>query len=351
MKASRLWPDMSREQWMSPDYTPGLVSVIIPTYNRGQLIEAAMESVWKQTYRPVEMIVIDDGSTDETEETVRRWIAERDDTQFKSQYLRQANRGAPAARNRGLVESSGEYIQYLDSDDLLHPEKMSQQIALLQDGEKDFVFSITGSFKHQPVWNTAAAYAPSFEGEYRHLEGFLNRLRRPQPWSTEGGIYTREACIKIGPWDEQLPFDQDWEYNIRFLILRPTVEKCDGLLSLKRNHGFGRVGDSRGSGLGPQNQMKAVHRVEVLLAESNLPLNDSIFEGLALHYLAVVPGALRWSDERTARTASKRALDVAPRSEWLLVALTLRAFTAMPGASSVYRYGLEPVRKLLKRVL
>lgn len=350
MEASRFWPDMSLEQWMNPDYTPGLVSVIIPTFNRVQFIVAAMESVWNQTYRPIEMVVVDDGSTDETEGTVLRWMAEHDDTQFRSRYLRQRNRGAPAARNRGLVMSNGEYIQYLDSDDLLHPEKVSRQIALLRDGEKDFIFSTTGSFEHQPVWNTSVAYTSSFEGEYRYLEGFLNRLRKPQPWSTEGGIYTREACIKIGPWDEQLPFDQDWEYNIRFLILRPTIGTCDGLLSLKRNHDFGRVGDSRGSGLGPQHQMKAVRRVDVLLSESDLPLNDSIFEGLTLHYLAVVPGALRRGDDDTARTASKYALDVAPRSKWLFATLMLRALTSMPGASSVYRYGLEPVRKLLKRV-
>ena len=98
-------------RWVSEEYKPGLVSVIIPTYNRAHLIEETLNSVYGQTYRPIELIVVDDGSTDSTEDVLKVWKASHNtDMAFEITLIFNKKRGAPAARNSGVVNSHGEYI-------------------------------------------------------------------------------------------------------------------------------------------------------------------------------------------------------------------------------------------------
>jgi len=104
-----------------------LVSIIIPTYNRADLLGDALSSVFAQCYRDFEVIVVDDGSTDNTAEVLRP-LAEQD----LIRYIHQKNAGEAAARNKGLLEARGRYIAFLDSDDLFEPEKLKLQTEFLQ---------------------------------------------------------------------------------------------------------------------------------------------------------------------------------------------------------------------------
>ncbi len=122
----------SSGRWMSEDCRPGLVSVIVPTYNRASFLLQAMDSVRAQTYRPVELVVVDDGSTDGTPEAVSAWASAcAPDGAFELRYLSQRNQGAPVARNRGLQECRGEYVMFLDSDDMIGPTKLAASVARL----------------------------------------------------------------------------------------------------------------------------------------------------------------------------------------------------------------------------
>ena len=135
------------------------VSVIIPTFNCARFLERAMQSVFAQTYVDYEMIVVDDGSTDETKDL----IACRGE---KLQYLYQTNRGLPSARNLGVSKSSGEFLAYLDADDMWYPHKLERQVAYLDShpecgfvhsdltlvDEKDLVIS--------PDWYQERRYLP-----------------------------------------------------------------------------------------------------------------------------------------------------------------------------------------------
>ena len=103
----------------------GMVSVIIPSYNRSRLCRQAVSSVLSQTYANVEVIVVDDGSTDDTEQV----ISGMDE---RVRYIRQENAGVSAARNRGLEAARGELIAFLDSDDLWLPWKLEAQVGLLE---------------------------------------------------------------------------------------------------------------------------------------------------------------------------------------------------------------------------
>lgn len=100
------------------------VSVVIPTYNRSSLVCEAVKSALNQTYQDFEIIVVDDGSTDNTRDEVSGFGE-------KIIYVYQANEGASAARNKGISVARGEYVAFLDSDDLFLPEKLSKQVELL----------------------------------------------------------------------------------------------------------------------------------------------------------------------------------------------------------------------------
>ncbi len=105
------------------------MSVVVPAYNSETLIADALDSVFAQTHRPIELLVVDDGSTDNTVQAVADWqTAHADTADFTTQLIRQVNAGAPVARNRGIEAASGEYIQFLDADDVLYPDKLEKQL-------------------------------------------------------------------------------------------------------------------------------------------------------------------------------------------------------------------------------
>ena len=103
------------------------VSVIIPAYNRADLIGETLESVFAQTYRDYEIIVVDDGSTDNTKEVLASLAAAG-----KLRYTYQENAGLPAARNTGIRLAVGKYVAFLDSDDLFAPDKLEKQVAVFE---------------------------------------------------------------------------------------------------------------------------------------------------------------------------------------------------------------------------
>ena len=105
------------------------ISVIIPTYNRAEYLVKAVDSVLSQTYQDVEIIIIDDGSTDNTKEVLKKYTGKPQ----AIKYTYQNNAGAAAARNAGLKMAAGEYIAFLDSDDLWLPEKLEKQIKMMED--------------------------------------------------------------------------------------------------------------------------------------------------------------------------------------------------------------------------
>ena len=107
------------------------VSIIIPTYNRANYLLEALDSIFQQTFKDYEIIIIDDGSTDDTQKTLRKAIEAG-----KVHYVFQENQGESAARNHGIRLAGGEYIAFLDSDDLFTPSKLEKQVAFLDSHPK-----------------------------------------------------------------------------------------------------------------------------------------------------------------------------------------------------------------------
>ncbi len=122
---------------MNQNKTP-MVSVIIPVYNREYCIRETLDNLFNNYYRPLELVLVNDGSKDQSLSLLKKFKAEHESADFHVIVLDQPNKGAPAARNLGYENSSGKYIQFLDSDDLIKPDKFSIQVGLMEKEGADF---------------------------------------------------------------------------------------------------------------------------------------------------------------------------------------------------------------------
>lgn len=233
---------------MAQNGDKGWVSVIIPTYNRATFLLGALESVLMQSYRPIEIIVIDDGSYDGTKTIVERFahMLNKDDLQLC--YYHRQHAGVGAARNTALQHCRGEYIQYLDSDDILHPHKIRRQLAVLKDNNVDFVWSATLSFAQKLNWGEKPFTGRSLRASspVDVVIAFIQNCL----WQSVSGLHRRALCVRNGPWSE-IDLFQDWLYYIQLLSNGPNICWVPGAFSAARRHNFGQVGDvwADGSGL------------------------------------------------------------------------------------------------------
>ena len=196
--------------------TNSLVTCIIPVYNGEPYLGEALESVLNQTYRSVEVIVVDDGSTDRTPEVVASYGS-------RVSYRRQANAGAPSARNLGLGAASGEWIGFLDADDLWHPEKLAKQLAFQKAG-LDFSVTLIQNF-----WIPELA---------REAELFRDHPRgRPLPGYVTGTMLARRSAFeRVGPFNGNVRHADSADWFIRAREAGLTGGLLEEVLVRRRIH-------------------------------------------------------------------------------------------------------------------
>jgi glycosyltransferase involved in cell wall biosynthesis len=181
------------------------VSVIIPTYNHRDWIIETLDSVFAQTYRDFEVIIVNDGSPDDTNTVVKRIVEERG-----IRYFDQPNAGQAHARNEGLAQARGEFIAFLDDDDLWPPDKLEWQAEVLNT-YPDAVMVYGGMRFVDAGHDTAIDPGPDAPaGAIR--EQFL---RRNRIWSPGQTLIRRSAMREIGPLDESVWGADDWDMYIR----------------------------------------------------------------------------------------------------------------------------------------
>lgn len=213
---------------------PGLVSTIIPVYNRAQMVREAVNSVLGQTYRPIEIFLVDDGSTDGITPAVLDEIAASQPDIIRA--IHQDNAGPGLARETGRQAARGEFIQYLDSDDWLLPHKFKLQVdALRAEAGCDIAYAITRLVDQE---GKLLAEPSKHTGE-RHQELFP-MLLKDRWWHTSTPLYRRSLSDAAGPWPNRRP--EDWDLEARMAALRPRLIYCDSVVSCHREHpGAGRV--------------------------------------------------------------------------------------------------------------
>ena len=182
------------------------VSVIIPTYNYGRFIGKAIESVLAQTVPVHEIIVVDDGSTDETEQAVKVFGEQ-------VRYIKQQNGGVCAARNTGVENSSGDFIAFLDADDEWFPEKIEKQLAKF---ESDAEFGLVHCGMREFDLETGETICLMLEGEEGWVADDLILFEKPVVNVSGSAIMVkREAFDAVGGFDTKLKNGEDWEFCYR----------------------------------------------------------------------------------------------------------------------------------------
>ncbi len=194
-----------------------LVSILIPAFNAERWIRDAIATALAQTWKAKEIIVVDDGSTDHTLQIAHSFADQGVNA------IAQTNRGAAAARNSALRAAHGSYIQFLDADDLLHPDKVSAQLCKSEDGyrSRTLLTSAWGRFFDRA---NHARFAPdSLWQDLSPVDWLVrkfmdNKFMFPATW-----LVSRCLVEAAGPWDEALSFDDDGEYMCRLVAASEHV--------------------------------------------------------------------------------------------------------------------------------
>lgn len=189
-----------------------IVSVIIPCFNAGLYLSTAISSVIKQSHNQIEIIVVNDGSTDDTEDIVSSFR----DSRIK--YFYQENKGQCAASNFGLQQANGDYIKFFDADDVMNPRHLEAQLTRLQNSENSIASCAWGrfydgnpasaEFKPETVWK-----------DMQPLDWIKSALK--QKYDMMGvwlWLIPRQLIEKVGGWDPRLSLNNDFEFSVRLLL-------------------------------------------------------------------------------------------------------------------------------------
>ena len=210
----------------------GLISTIIPVHNRARLLREAVASVLAQTYRPIEIIIVDDGSTDDTPGVVDGLAGASDEMQV----VHQRNTGPGLAREAGRRLARGEFIQYLDSDDLLLPDKFNLQVAGLRAEPRcDVAYGYT-RYRHAD----GRVEPGPWKGSGIRVETMFPSFLKSRWWDTPTPLYRANLCEAAGPWSD-LRLEEDWEYDCRVAALGVHLFYCEAYVAEVRDHGQGRL--------------------------------------------------------------------------------------------------------------
>lgn len=208
--------------------TGALVSTIIPVWNRPALLAEAVASVLAQRYRPIEVIIIDDGSTDETP-AVADALAREQAEIVRTIHI--ANGGPGRAREEGRLSARGDFIQHLDSDDILLPEKFARQVAALEASpECGAAYGWTRFRRHD---GRVEPLPRKRSGE--HIETMFPSMLTMRWWDTPSPLYRASLIAETGAWTG-LRVEEDWEYDCRIAARGVRLAYCAEWVCEVREH-------------------------------------------------------------------------------------------------------------------
>ena len=217
--------------WLSANARPGLISVIVPSFDRRDMLVELLDALAAQTWPALELIVVDDGSTDGTADRVMQWQQAHPESDLR--VVRQENAGAAAARNRGLAEANGEFIYFIDSDDLIVPDALEAMASAMQAASAPYCLA--------SIVNTDLSGTP--------IDG--NRQGVPRlgaagdafgaSWLMHAALYRRQAVIAAGPFDESLPLAEDNLFRWKVVVAFPRGQVLDREVGIRRMHPYGHL--------------------------------------------------------------------------------------------------------------
>jgi len=219
-----------------------LVSILIPAYDAEQWIGETIGSALAQTWPRKEVIVVDDGSSDETLAIARRFES------ASVKVVTQPNAGAAAARNTALSLSQGDYIQWLDADDLLSPNKIECQMLAAEQAASRRVLLSSGWVRFHHRTKNAEILPTALWRDLAPTEWLLRKMSENLHMQTGTWLVSRELTIDAGAWDTRLLLDNDGEYFCRVLLASDSIKFVPVAMTYYRMAGFSslsNVGSSR----------------------------------------------------------------------------------------------------------
>ena len=289
-----------------------LVSILIPAHNASEWIEQTIQSAVTQTWKSKEIIVVDDGSSDDTLAIARRFES------HQVKVVSQLNRGASAARNTAYSLCRGDYIQWLDADDLLAPDKIAIQVKALRDtgSTRTLLSSAWGAFYYR---KHKAKFCPTRLWDDLEPADWI-RIKLQEGVFMQPGVFlvSRDLTDAAGPWDVRLWKDNDGEYFCRVVAASDGVRFIPGAATYYRQPGIGRVSYIGGS----NKKLESLFLSSQLQISHLLSLDDSEQSRIACrdllqHYLGVFyPERLDLAEE-SRKLAMQLGYELsAPRMSW-----------------------------------
>lgn len=317
---------------------PGLVSVVICAWNNWPDLEMTIESALHQSYQPIEVVVVDNSSNDETPHEVPKRFGGR------VRYIRQPNRDTAGAYNAGFDVAGGEFIQFLDGDDVLAPNKVEKQIEVFRaNSETEIVYGDIG------VFQTSAGAARWTVIPTRPEEDMLMAVLSSQVGvcTDVGMLFHRKALERVGPWDESL-YVEDLDYLLRAAWADCRFAHCPG-----GPMGFARVRpDSKTQNSNAMNRGNEAVWSKGLRYVTREPYRTLLAAKLAhlqFYMMALSPDQLS-VQQAFAKLAQARA--TSPQTISVLTYAAAWVVVALPGGRRLARMRLlRSMRRLLARLL
>lgn len=256
-----------------------LVSIVIPYYNRGAFLRTTLESVWRQDYRPIELILVDNGSTDNSSDVVQAFALERSDNNFTIRVYEENKPGAAVARNKGLSEAHGKYVYFFDSDDEMSSDYISWAVNEMENEDADAIVSPTCM-----CWpdgsRTTRKYLKKLSVEGQVVSGQI---------STQSVFYKTMFIRSLHGWNEDFLLWNDWEMGIRLMLSNGKLKwASDKTFHLILQHDASITGRSFSASFS-----KILFAIENIfqLFEKQKSLSNTVWYSLALRE-AIVSGQL-----------------------------------------------------------
>jgi glycosyltransferase involved in cell wall biosynthesis len=229
LEMMRLLPNTSPPRPSAGEAAPARVSIVIPVFNRAVMLRHALASIERQTYPNIEVIVVDDGSSDLTEhESSQLNIFHKRGFSFK--YVRKQNGGPSSARNAGIVESTGEYIYFLDSDDLMFENAIADLVSCIDR---------TGApYGIGRILEVDYSVERTFGETHRDCSG---SIMRSSEWCTHASLYRRSAVLAVGGFDDSLRVGEDTIFQITMKILFGGGDRHHAFVGVRRRHHHGHL--------------------------------------------------------------------------------------------------------------
>jgi glycosyltransferase involved in cell wall biosynthesis len=343
-----------------------LVSILVPAYNAQEFLTDTLRSAVGQSWDRKEIIVVDDGSRDETLAIAR---------QFESKSVRvvtQRNQGASAARNKAYSLSQGDYIQWLDADDLLAPDKVARQMAALEQcsSRRTLLSSAWGRFLYR---YGRAKFTPSpLWADLSRSEWLMRKMEHNAYMQTATWLVSREVSDAAGPWDTRLLGDDDGEYFCRILLA------SDGTRFVPESKVFYRLpGSTNLSHIGTSDRKRDAQWLSMKLHMRYLrSLDDSerahaacvrYMQNWLVYFYPERPDLVQemqdvarglggelhpprlswkycWIDAMFGRKLAKRAQRLLPRVRWSVERFRDKALFQLESRRRVDRGTMEPIR-------